>query len=149
MKSRTELAPTAKVQPRAGSDPKVSLALVADMRQPWDDGLRPHNSMRSWEKISGRSTSNRTTTEYKELKNSSSSVDFTEGTVHIGGRSLTYLQVGDPNGPLVLHNHGGPSSRLEAKVFASHAFNLGLRLVCVDRPGQGKSDPQHDRTFAS
>jgi alpha-beta hydrolase superfamily lysophospholipase len=105
--------------------------------------------MRSWEKISGRSTSNRTTTEYKELKNSSSSVDFTEGTVHIGGRSLTYLQVGDPNGPLVLHNHGGPSSRLEAKVFASHAFNLGLRLVCVDRPGQGKSDPQHDRTFAS
>lgn len=71
-----------------------------------------------------------------------------EGIVHIGRRSLVYLQVGDPNGPLVLHNHGGPSSRLEAKIFAPHAIKLGLRFVCVDRPGQGKSDPQQDRTFA-
>ena len=93
--------------------------------------------------------SNRSATEGKYLRDSSSAAHVNEGTVHIGGRSLSYLQVGDPNGPLVLHNHGGPSSRLEAKVFASHAFNLGLRFVCVDRPGQGKSDPQHDRTFAS
>ena len=28
------------------------------------------------------------------------------------GRDLTYLEVGDPHGPLVIHNHGGPSSRL-------------------------------------
>lgn len=76
------------------------------------------------------------------------SAHFREGAVRIGGRSLAYLEVGDPNGPLVLHNHGGPSSRLEARVFASHARNLGLRFVCVDRPGQGKSDPQHARTFA-
>jgi hypothetical protein len=27
------------------------------------------------------------------------------------GRTLAYLEVGDPHGPLVLHNHGGPSSR--------------------------------------
>lgn len=71
-----------------------------------------------------------------------------EGTVEIGGRSLAYLEVGDPGGRLVLHNHGGPSSRLEAKIFASEARKLGLRLVCVDRPGQGKSDPQHGRSFA-
>lgn len=77
-----------------------------------------------------------------------SSAHFREGAVRIGGRSLTYLEVGDPNGPLVLHNHGGPSSRLEARIFASHARNVGLRFVCVDRPGQGKSDPQHARTFA-
>ena len=28
------------------------------------------------------------------------------------GRTLAYLEVGDPHGPLVIHNHGGPSSRL-------------------------------------
>jgi len=82
------------------------------------------------------------------LKGSGSSANVGEGTVRVRGRSLAYLEVGDPNGPLVLHNHGGPSSRLEAKVFASHARDLGLRFVCVDRPGQGKSDPQHGRTFA-
>jgi pimeloyl-ACP methyl ester carboxylesterase len=71
-----------------------------------------------------------------------------EGSVRIGDRSLFYCEVGDPNGPLVLHNHGGPSSRLEARIFAPHALKLGLRFVCVDRPGQGRSDPQQDRTFA-
>jgi hypothetical protein len=40
-----------------------------------------------------------------------------EDSVDLGTRTLAYLQVGDPNGPLVLHNHGGPSSRLEARVF--------------------------------
>ena len=29
------------------------------------------------------------------------------------GRTLACLEVGDASGPLVLHNHGGPSSRLE------------------------------------
>ena len=71
-----------------------------------------------------------------------------EGSVEVGARSLATLQVGDPSGPLVLHNHGGPSSRLEAQVFEPQARALGLRFVCVDRPGQGKSDPQTDRTFA-
>jgi pimeloyl-ACP methyl ester carboxylesterase len=59
-----------------------------------------------------------------------------EGSVRIGNRSLFYCQVG---GPFVLHNQG---------IFAPHALNLGLRFVCVDRPGQAKSDPQRDRTFA-
>jgi pimeloyl-ACP methyl ester carboxylesterase len=72
-----------------------------------------------------------------------------QGSVRIGDRSLVFLQVGDPNGPLVLHNHGGPSSRLEARVFERAAHELGLQFVCVDRPGMGKSDPQRNRTFAS
>ncbi len=72
-----------------------------------------------------------------------------EGSVKVGDRSLATLEVGDPSGPLVLHNHGGPSSRLEAKVFEPQARALGLRFICVDRPGQGKSDPHTDRTFAS
>ena len=82
------------------------------------------------------------------MANSNETTSAAEGTVQIGGRSLCYLQVGDPNGPLVIHNHGGPSSRLEAQVFGTHALKLGLRFVCVDRPGQGKSDPQQNRTFA-
>ena len=36
-----------------------------------------------------------------------------EGTTRIGGRTIAYLEAGDLAGPLVLHNHGGPSSRRE------------------------------------
>jgi hypothetical protein len=49
------------------------------------------------------------------------------------GRTLACLEVGDPQGPLVIHNHGGPSSRLEARLFAESASRNRLRLVCVDR----------------
>lgn len=64
------------------------------------------------------------------------------------GRRLTYLEVGDTAGPLVIHNHGGPSSRLEAQLFANTASKFRLRLVCVDRPGIGESSRQRPRTFA-
>ena len=55
---------------------------------------------------------------------------------------------GDPHGPLVIHNHGGPSSRFEAGLLASSASKNRLRLVCVDRPGMGQSGPQQERTYA-
>ena len=64
------------------------------------------------------------------------------------GRNLTYLEVGDPHGPLVIHNHGGPSSRFEARLFANSASNNRLRLICVDRPGIGQSSPQKTRTYS-
>jgi pimeloyl-ACP methyl ester carboxylesterase len=64
------------------------------------------------------------------------------------GRRLAYLEVGDPHGPLVIHNHGGPSSRLEARLFADVVSKHGLRLVCVDRPGIGQSSPQEPRSYA-
>ena len=64
------------------------------------------------------------------------------------GRNLTYLEVGDPHGPLVIHNHGGPSSRLEARLFANSASKNRLRLICVDRPGIGQSSPQKTRTYS-
>lgn len=73
----------------------------------------------------------------------------TEGQLKIGDRTLAYLEVGDSQGPLVLHNHGGPSSRLEAELFDEHAAALGLRFVCADRPGIGRSDPQPGRSFES
>lgn len=71
----------------------------------------------------------------------------TEGSVRAANRTISYLEVGDPGGALVLHNHGGPSSRLEAELFDPFARAHGLRLVCADRPGMGGSDPQPDRTF--
>ena len=64
------------------------------------------------------------------------------------GRTLSYLEVGDPLGPLVIHNHGGPSCRLEARLFAHAASRNRLRLICVDRPGIGQSTPQHVRSYA-
>lgn len=64
------------------------------------------------------------------------------------GRTLSYLEVGDPHGALVIHNHGGPSSRLEARFFAKSATRNRLRLICVDRPGIGRSTPQKARTYA-
>jgi pimeloyl-ACP methyl ester carboxylesterase len=64
------------------------------------------------------------------------------------GRTLSYLEVGAPDGPLVIHNHGGPSSRLEARLLADAASKNRLRLVCVDRPGMGQSSPQKQRTYS-
>ncbi len=58
------------------------------------------------------------------------------------------MEVGDQDGPLVIHNHGGPSSRFEARLFASAASKNRLRFLCVDRPGIGQSSPQAIRTYA-
>lgn len=73
---------------------------------------------------------------------------MTEAVTTRDGRTLAYLEVGDPNGPLVLHNHGGPSSRLEAHLLADAASKNGLRLLCVDRPGMGQSSPQKARSYS-
>jgi pimeloyl-ACP methyl ester carboxylesterase len=48
----------------------------------------------------------------------------------------------------VIHNHGGPSSRLEARLFANAASKNRLRLLCVDRPGVGRSSPQKARSYS-
>ncbi len=73
---------------------------------------------------------------------------ITRTIIATDGRELACLEVGDPNGPLVIHNHGGPSSRLEARLFADAASKHGLRLICVDRPGIGLSSPQAARSYA-
>ncbi len=74
--------------------------------------------------------------------------DTENAVVTADGRRLAYLEVGDARGPLVIHNHGGPSSRLEARLFAHYAARHGLRFICVDRPGIGQSSPQKARTYA-
>ncbi|MDI1283249.1 MAG: alpha/beta hydrolase [Reyranella sp.] len=73
---------------------------------------------------------------------------MTQAVTTRDGRNLAYLEVGDPHGPLVIHNHGGPSSRLEARLFANSASKNRLRLICVDRPGIGRSSPQKVRTYS-
>ena len=61
------------------------------------------------------------------------------------GRTLACLELGDPSGPPVLYFHGYPGSRLEARVAATAAARLGLRLLSVDRPGFGQSTFQPGR----
>ncbi len=72
----------------------------------------------------------------------------TKTVVAPDGRSLAYLEFGDPEWPLVIHNHGGPGSRLEGRLLASSAVKNRLRLVSVDRPGIGRSSPQTERSYA-
>ncbi len=58
------------------------------------------------------------------------------------GRKLSYLDVGKAGGPAVFHFHGHGSSRLEALMREEAANRLGLRVIALDRPGIGYSDPQ-------
>jgi len=76
------------------------------------------------------------------------SVGATRTIVTRDGRHLAYVEAGDPRGPVVIHNHGGPSSRFEARLLASSAARNRLRLICVDRPGMGQSSPQQERSYA-
>jgi pimeloyl-ACP methyl ester carboxylesterase len=73
--------------------------------------------------------------------------DVADAVTTPDGRTLSYLEVGDPLGPLVLHNHGGPSSRLEARLLADAVTRNRLRLICVDRPGMGQSSAQKARSY--
>ena len=63
------------------------------------------------------------------------------------GRSLAFLEVGNPNGPAVIHCHGSGSSRLEVLFMAHVAEELRIRLIGIDRPGIGRSHPHQYRNI--
>lgn len=63
------------------------------------------------------------------------------------GRSLAYIEFGDPTGSPVLFSHGFPGSGLEAKLLDAAARQVGVWLIAPDRPGFGRSDFQPDRTI--
>ncbi len=63
------------------------------------------------------------------------------------GRTLAYLDIGDPEGRPVFYFHGGPGSRLEGLLFGELNQQLGIRMIALDRPGYGLSDFQEDRTY--
>jgi pimeloyl-ACP methyl ester carboxylesterase len=70
----------------------------------------------------------------------------TSGTVQLAdGRTLAYEDAGDPAGLPVILAHGFPGSRLEAFVVEEAAAGAGVRLICPDRPGFGRSDPRPGR----
>ena len=64
------------------------------------------------------------------------------------GRMLAYLEVGDPNGPLVIHNHGGPSSRLEARLFADCSVEEPAAAHLRGPARHRTVQPPEDRTYA-
>ena len=78
---------------------------------------------------------------------------MTEGTsdprsrsIRLGdGRRLGYADLGDHDGIPVFYFHGWPGSRLDPIPVIGAAERAGIRLVSVDRPGFGLSDPAPGR----
>jgi pimeloyl-ACP methyl ester carboxylesterase len=60
------------------------------------------------------------------------------------GRMLGYAEYGDPSGLPVFYFHGWPSCRIEGRLLHDAAVGAGVRLLAVDRPGFGLSDPKPD-----
>ena len=67
----------------------------------------------------------------------------TDSTIRLrDGRRLQYLEIGKSDGPPIIHCHGNGSSRLEVLAVAVAAERIGVRLMSLDRPGIGRSDPK-------
>jgi pimeloyl-ACP methyl ester carboxylesterase len=64
-----------------------------------------------------------------------------------GGRSLAYCAMGPVDGFPLFFFHGLAQSRLTTHPDESIVEELGIRLITIDRPGVGLSDPQPGRTF--
>ena len=62
------------------------------------------------------------------------------------GRKVQLEEYGDPAGAPALWFHGAFSNRLEAWCLDAPARELGVRLLALDRPGMGGSDPLPGRT---
>jgi pimeloyl-ACP methyl ester carboxylesterase len=62
------------------------------------------------------------------------------------GRKVQIEEYGDPSGMPALWFHGAFSSRMEAWSLDAPARDLGLRVLSLDRPGVGGSDPLPGRT---
>nr|WP_257215442.1 alpha/beta hydrolase [Bacillus pumilus] len=63
------------------------------------------------------------------------------------GRRIGFVEYGDADGFPVFFFHGTPGSRRMFLDDDPISKELGIRLICLDRPGFGLSDPQPDRTI--
>jgi len=63
------------------------------------------------------------------------------------GRKVQLQEYGDPSGVPALWFHGAFSSRLEAGCLDPYARELGVRVIALDRPGVGGSDPCPGRSL--
>ena len=57
-------------------------------------------------------------------------------------RKLSFNIFGAEGGKPVFYFHGGPSSRLEGSMAHQTAIQRNYRIICLDRPGHGLSDPK-------
>lgn len=64
------------------------------------------------------------------------------------GRELALDDVGDPAGTPIVYLHGTPDSRLARHPDDSLAAACGVRLLAIDRPGAGGSDPRPGGSLA-
>lgn len=65
------------------------------------------------------------------------------------GRRVSVAEAGDPNGVPVFMLYGLGCSRFFVAYYDRIGKELGLRLICPDRPGRGRSEKCRDRTFMS
>ncbi len=74
---------------------------------------------------------------------STSNTLTTDFTIQLrDGRAMGVAVVGKSDGFPIFHCHGSGSSRLEVKLLAAAATAQGVRLIGLDRPGVGRSDPK-------
>jgi len=64
------------------------------------------------------------------------------------GRTLTWVEYGDPSGTVVVNHHGGLLSASDVAPLHEAARSVGARLVSFDRPGIAGSSPLPGRTTA-
>ena len=65
-----------------------------------------------------------------------------------GDREIRYTEYGRSDGVPVVFLHGTPGSRRLARLFDDAAADAGVRLLAIDRPGFGGSDPWPDRSVS-
>src|SRR5215472_17164585 len=74
---------------------------------------------------------------------SASMTPITDAIIRLpDGRALGYMQVGPSDGYPLFYFHGHQSSRLEVLLWAEMALAAGVRMIALDRPGIGRSDPK-------
>ncbi|MFP4076881.1 MAG: alpha/beta fold hydrolase [Halochromatium sp.] len=61
------------------------------------------------------------------------------------GRRIAFSQLGAAEGPPLIYAHGFPSSRREAWLLHAAACAVGARVISIDRPGYGDSEPAPKR----
>jgi len=64
------------------------------------------------------------------------------------GHTLSFAEYGDPTGIPIIGFHGTPGSRLALQVISEAAEANNLRVIAVDRPGYGRSDPMSKPSFS-
>ena len=65
------------------------------------------------------------------------------------GRALAYRVYGKPAGQACMMVHQGLGSSLLPRGTDQLARDLGLHIVCAERPGTGRSDPRPELSFAA